>query len=137
VTTTAAEAAPPAKLAATEAGREASAAPDPPPQPSAPSLAVGDIRELQGRLRAVGFNPGPIDGSAGPMTATAVTRYQQARGLAPTGAVDREVLAKLRQERPPRQQARAPVGHYASAASPPAPRRNDFLDSLDRLFRGL
>ena len=137
VATATAETAPLAKPAPTDAAYEPSAAPAPAPSPSAAGLAAGEIREVQGRLRTVGFNPGPIDGSAGPMTATAVKQYQQARGLAPTGTVDGEVLAKLRQERPPRQQARAPAHNYASAPPPPAPRRNDFLDSIDRWFRSL
>ena len=120
---------------AMEATHESPATAVPEPQPNGSSLAAGEIREVQGRLRAAGFNPGPIDGSAGPMTTTAVKQYQQARGLAPTGAVDRDVLAKLRQEVPPRQQARAPARNYAAA--PPQPsRRGDFLDSLDRMFRG-
>jgi len=131
---TATEGVPAVRPAAMEAAREASATATPEPQPNASTLAAGEIREVQGRLRAAGFNPGPIDGSAGPMTEAAVKQYQQARGLAPTGAADREVLAKLRQEAPPRQQARAPAHNHAAATPPP--RRNDFLDNIDRMFRG-
>ena len=92
--------------------------------------------EMQSRLRAIGFNPGPIDGSAGPMTMQAVKQYQQARRLAPTGTVDRELLARLRQERssPPgwsqQAQASSPPGH-----APPPPRRDSFMDTIDRLLR--
>lgn len=100
----------------------------PPAAASAP-LAVAEVRELQRRLRAVGFDPGPLDGSAGPTTANAARQYQRARGLAITGEVDHDLLARLREERTA---ARSP--------SPPRRQRNDFqdfLDGIDRLFRRL
>jgi peptidoglycan hydrolase-like protein with peptidoglycan-binding domain len=108
----------------------------PAPTPAPDQLVSAEVREAQGRLRAVGFDPGPLDGSAGPMTANAAKQYQRARGLAVTGALDRDLLARLRQERtaappPPRQR-------YATATAttaPPPRQRNEFLDSLDRLFR--
>jgi peptidoglycan hydrolase-like protein with peptidoglycan-binding domain len=100
--------------------------------PSAPAptpLASAEVRELQRRLRAVGFDPGPLDGSAGPTTANAARKYQRARGLAVTGEVDHDLLARLRAER---MAARSP--------SPPRQPRNDFqdfFDGIDRLFRRL
>ncbi|MGC4117976.1 MAG: peptidoglycan DD-metalloendopeptidase family protein [Myxococcales bacterium] len=39
------------------------------------------VRELQTRLKAEGYDPGPVDGDFGPKTAAAVRRYQQAHGL--------------------------------------------------------
>jgi peptidoglycan hydrolase-like protein with peptidoglycan-binding domain len=145
----------------TQAARETPPAPAAPP-PSAPNpgqLAAAEVMELQSRLRAVGFNAGPIDGSAGPLTVQAVRQYQQARRLAPTGTVDRELLAKLRQERPASgppgstQQAQAPPPPPPRSASPPGwtqqaqrppppppayappPRRENFMETIDRLLR--
>ena len=40
---------------------------------------------LQRRLRAVGVDPGPVDGRFGPLTEAAVRRFQSARGLAVDG----------------------------------------------------
>jgi hypothetical protein len=56
--------------------REAAAPEEPGPRP----LVFAEVRELQRRLRAAGFDPGPLDGSAGPTTANAARQYQRARG---------------------------------------------------------
>jgi peptidoglycan hydrolase-like protein with peptidoglycan-binding domain len=113
----------------------APAAPD--PTAAATQMPTAEVREVQNRLRAMGFNPGPVDGSVGPLTENAAKRYQQARGLEVTGAVDRNLLAQLRQETPPSR--RYSGNSYASntAATSRRPRNdfNDFLDKLDRLFR--
>ena len=114
------------------------------PAPPSPPLSSADVREVQGRLRALGFNPGPVDGNAGPMTTTAVTRYQEAHGLKPTGVADKDMLAELRREPgstpppPPPAAARPRTQPYQSAAAPPPPppprQSNPFLDALDRMF---
>src|SRR6185503_8549182 len=39
------------------------------------------VRSLQRRLRAVGVDPGPVDGRFGALTEAAVRRFQAARGL--------------------------------------------------------
>jgi hypothetical protein len=75
-----------------------------PPAPSPASTAADrtplnqdEIRELQGRLKAVGLDPGPIDGVVGPRTTAALQKYGAARALAnpePT----KVVLARLRAE---------------------------------------
>ena len=51
-----------------------------------PSRAV---RSLQTKLTANGFSPGPVDGRFGPLTKSAVERFQQADGLAVDGIVGR------------------------------------------------
>ena len=45
------------------------------------------VRSLQRQLVEQGISPGPVDGRYGPMTAAAVRRLQQARGLAVDGIV--------------------------------------------------
>lgn len=109
------------------------------PSPPAPPLSSGDIREVQGRLRSLGFDPGPLDGDAGPRTAAALTRYQEAHGLQPTGVADSDVLAELRREPgstapPPPPPPRPRVQSYRSAYAPPPRQSNPFLDALNQLF---
>src|SRR5918998_2510118 len=48
---------------------------------------VPQVRALQRRLRALGWQPGRTDGLFGPRTEAAVSRFQQAAGLAPDGIV--------------------------------------------------
>jgi hypothetical protein len=110
--------------------REASASRSPAPRP----LTFAEVREVQRQLRAVGFNPGPLDGSAGPTTTNAARQYQRARGLAVTGQIDHDLLARLREERT----AAPPRRGDATATNPPPPRQgNDFFDGIDRMFRRL
>jgi peptidoglycan hydrolase-like protein with peptidoglycan-binding domain/DNA invertase Pin-like site-specific DNA recombinase len=45
------------------------------------------VRSLQRRLRAVGVDPGPVDGRFGALTEAAVRRFQAARGLVVDGIV--------------------------------------------------
>ncbi len=93
--------------------------------------------EVQSRLRAIGYDPGPLDGSAGPLTAAAVRQYQQARRLPPTGSADRDLLARLRREAaaaplPSRTQPPPPPRNYATARPQ---QRDEFMDYIDRLIR--
>jgi hypothetical protein len=114
--------------------------PTPQSAPSSPPLPWADIREAQGRLKSLGFDPGPIDGSAGPQTTAAVTKFEQAHGLPQTGVIDKDVLAALRREPgstpppPPAPRPRAQTNQYAAA--PPAASRqsNPFLDAVNRMF---
>src|SRR5215475_10911356 len=82
------------------------------PAADANALRLDEVRELQAKLRAFGFNPGPVDGVAGPMTQSAAMRYQQARGQPQTGAVDRQLLDQLRQDPSP------PVVHQVAQRAP-------------------
>ena len=70
--------------------------------PPAPPLSRREIAEAQQLLAEFGFHPGPVDGSAGPRTLDAVSRYQQRRGLAETGVLDGGLLQQLRQDPSPR-----------------------------------
>ncbi len=124
---------PPAKPG-TQAPSSASSGP-----PSPPLTSSNDIREVQGRLQSLGFDPGPIDGATGPKTAAAVTRYQQAHGLQATGVADRDMLDELRREpgstAPPPPPPRPRTQAYQSAYSTPPPRpSNPLMDALNRLF---
>ncbi|MBV8578345.1 MAG: peptidoglycan-binding protein [Acetobacteraceae bacterium] len=58
--------------------------PAPPPPPGA-SLSPEVVRNIQARLRALGFYPGAIDGIWGPAMQSAVEHFQQSRGLQVTG----------------------------------------------------
>lgn len=83
------------------------APPAPEVAPSSPSIAPSapaptpldrnGIREVQIRLRAIGIDPGPIDGTMGPLTERAVRRYVDRRGRGPVG-IDSELLRQLQQE---------------------------------------
>ncbi len=55
-------------------------------------------RELQHRLKLAGFNPGGADGVLGPNSRTAITGWQAARQLAPTGYINNDQFATLQAE---------------------------------------
>ncbi|TWT05979.1 peptidoglycan-binding protein [Reyranella sp. CPCC 100927] len=78
---------PAAPSAAVQPKAEIPAPPRPAPRDARP-LSGNEIVQLQGRLRALGFNPGPADGVIGPRTVTAAREFQAAHGLAVTGAID-------------------------------------------------
>jgi Putative peptidoglycan binding domain len=84
----------------------------PPPVSSAPQiplvaqaksapLKADEIRELQGKLKALGFDPGPVDGVVGPMTLSAVRKFSEARAIANPEAT-KDLLVRLRSESPPK-----------------------------------
>lgn len=45
------------------------------------------VRDLQEALKVLGYDPGPIDGTFGPATETAVKAFQQAKGITVDGVV--------------------------------------------------
>jgi peptidoglycan hydrolase-like protein with peptidoglycan-binding domain len=53
------------------------------------------VRQVQERLTAAGFDPGPADGIVGPRMHAALRAFQQARGLEPTGEPDDQTLTAL------------------------------------------
>lgn len=55
----------------------------------------GQIRLVQIRLKAAGFDPGHVDGIMGPRTKAALQKYQAARGLTNSGALDEKTLKSL------------------------------------------
>jgi mannosyl-glycoprotein endo-beta-N-acetylglucosaminidase len=57
------------------------------------------IRDVQRQLKALGFNPGGIDGNYGGQTAAALRAYQQAYRLPVTGRMDETTLRSILPER--------------------------------------
>ncbi|MEE8535765.1 MAG: peptidoglycan-binding protein [Kiloniellales bacterium] len=53
------------------------------------------VTYVQGRLAALGYEPGPIDGLIGPKTRGSVQRYQENAGLPANGKITEAVLAGL------------------------------------------
>jgi N-acetylmuramoyl-L-alanine amidase len=56
------------------------------------------VSGIQGRLRGLGFNPGPIDGKMGPRTRAALLAFQRQYKLTRSGAADAETVARLKKE---------------------------------------
>src|SRR5690242_16056044 len=57
------------------------------------------VREVQRRLKRLGYHTGPVDGLYGPLTRSAVQWFQIKHGLKPTGVVAAATLATLRDAR--------------------------------------
>jgi peptidoglycan hydrolase-like protein with peptidoglycan-binding domain len=54
-----------------------------------------DVRTLQSRLKALGYDPGPVDGVFGDLTLSAVLKYQKNTGLLQDGIVGPATRKKL------------------------------------------
>ena len=100
-------------------------------EPRSAPLTPDEIRELQGKLKAAGFDPGAIDGVVGPQTRSALRNYAQSRSLQNAEAT-RDLLVRLNAEparngrhRSPRYRrrrhsgAKQPCARSRSAAGPP------------------
>lgn len=60
------------------------------------NMKGNDVRELQTKLNALGFNCGKVDGIFGPNTKKGVQAFEQAVGLVNDGIVDDEFLEQLK-----------------------------------------
>jgi len=58
-------------------------------------LALTQVRQMQNRLGALGFDTGGVDGRIGPATRRALASFQSQAGLIPDGFPDATTLAKL------------------------------------------
>ncbi len=83
----------PAELVAAAQGPVPPVAAVPPPPMEALSPAA--VRNVQRRLRMLGFYRGPIDGVWGPGTQAGLERFQQGRGLQATGQINPATVAAL------------------------------------------
>ncbi len=99
------------------------AEPVPVPVPTE-SPTRAQIRDVQVQLNALGFDAGPPDGIAGPRTRTAISEFQEQRGLAVTGTITGELTAQL-DERAEGDNPTAPgeqaAARQPAAEQPPAP----------------
>jgi len=77
------------------AGPTAGPAPGTPSALATQPLSPMAVRNIQGRLRALGFYRGPIDGAWGVGTQSAIERFQQGRGLQSTGQMNPATAAAL------------------------------------------
>ncbi|WP_139374193.1 peptidoglycan-binding domain-containing protein [Enhydrobacter aerosaccus] len=130
---------PPASVTATDSAPVATAPFDPSAQAPAP-LRSEEVREAQGRLRSFGFNPGPVDGTPGPMTRAAIMHYQQERGLQQTGQLDRDLLDQLRRDPAPQLAVRPdppPRPRYATRSADPFAPLQQIGDSITRWFQSI
>jgi peptidoglycan hydrolase-like protein with peptidoglycan-binding domain len=88
----------PAPSQATHTAPPPPAAVAPAPMPSGiaqSSHSVGDLADVQQRLREAGDYHGPIDGKMGTETAAALRRYQSEHDLLMTGLADEPTREKL------------------------------------------
>ena len=65
------------------------------PPPSKTLRGARRILAIQRRLKAVGFEPGPLDGQMGPRTRKAIRAYRRAYGLAADGRPSGDLLDRL------------------------------------------
>ena len=77
------------------AGPTAGPAPGTPAALATDPLSPAAVRNIQGRLRAMNFYRGPVDGAWGAGTQSAIERFQQGRGLQATGQVNPATAAAL------------------------------------------
>ncbi len=86
-----------AEPTATPAAEPAKASAPAAPEPVVVTMSVAD---MQKRLTALGYRPGPADGVIGPRTINALKRFQRDRKLPPTGMLDPETIAQLHKPAP-------------------------------------
>ncbi len=79
----------PVELLAARPGAAGGAGADAAPLAAASNtLSRGAVRNVQSRLRTLGFYRGQVDGAWGAGTQAAIERFQQGRGLQPTGQIN-------------------------------------------------
>jgi hypothetical protein len=76
--------------------RLAGAEPQAQPAPLPAAAPAARVREVQAALAARGYEPGPADGDAGPMTRAAILAFEHDHGLPATAEASDALLAVLR-----------------------------------------
>jgi peptidoglycan hydrolase-like protein with peptidoglycan-binding domain len=93
----------------------------------AKAVETRQVVRAQRRLIDLGYDAGPIDGTAGPRTRSAVEAFQEATGGAKDGRITPQLLAALRRPAPRRPAPRRPAPRRPAPRRPaprrPAPRR--------------
>src|SRR5215471_7585261 len=69
---------------------------------TSPPMQGAEVVDLQKRLTALGYAPGPIDGAYGPATAAAVRAFQRDNKLEVDGVVGPETSKALRGTKTPK-----------------------------------
>lgn len=77
---------------------------------------IFDVKEIQTRLLAHGYDPGPLDGLMGPKTNLAITDMQKALGISPSGLVGPWMMEQLKKDTRPK-----PVPKPPEPAPTPVP----------------
>ena len=80
---------------------------------TSPLMQGADVVDLQKRLTALGYAPGPIDGAYGPATAAAVRAFQRDKKLAVDGVVGPATRKALREAKAPK--GNGPIVRKASS----------------------
>lgn len=65
------------------------------PPENQPRLSIAQVKEMQTRLQALGFDPGTPDGILGPATRQAIRDFQISAGLKPDGYPSEQVFTGL------------------------------------------
>jgi len=127
-------------------GAQTTAETFPQQQASLPPLPLGqnDVREVQNQLIALGFDPGPADGQAGPATVAGAQQYDQNRGGSGRVSIDGALLARLKADTGPRLsyeqvEARSHAGQQtrASAGAPASNQVGNVVQQIAPLLGAL
>jgi len=100
-----------------------------------PPLPLGhdDVREVQNQLIALGVDPGPADGQAGPATIAAAQQYDQNRGGSGRVSIDGALLARLKADTGPRLSYEQVAARSQAQTSAAAPASNQFGNVVQQI----